>query len=122
MLGDELGFLDKYLQNTVCRTLRIEEIVAEDNRVRLQFAVDAPIALLEARWIPRHVKVKEMVTVRLQVEAFACGVGADQNADRVLCGGRIEGALDAFAIIFTRRSLEDLDAVRRILSAFDAGE
>ena len=41
----------------------------------------------------------EIVAARLQVEAFARRIGADENANRLLLEWRIEGDLDSVALL-----------------------
>jgi hypothetical protein len=61
----------------------VNEIAADHGLGRLQLAVDPPIALLQPRWIPRKIKMDEVATPGLQVDAFARGIGADQDAQRL---------------------------------------
>jgi hypothetical protein len=47
-------------------------------------ACGAAVALLEPRWIPGQVEIDEVRAVSLQVDTFAGGIGADQDAQRFL--------------------------------------
>ena len=74
-------------KDPVLGALRIDEIAAGDDVRRLQLAVDAAVALLQPRWIPRQVEMDEVVAAGLEVDAFARGVGAEQDAKRLLRPG-----------------------------------
>jgi hypothetical protein len=51
-----------------------------DHVAQLTDALDAPLPLLEARRIPGYVDV-HLAAMTLQVEAFAGGVGSDQETN-----------------------------------------
>ena len=87
-LLDRLCLPDEHRENAVFGPLGVDEVVTEDLRLGLELAVDAAVALLHAAGIPGHVEVEQVPAVRLQVEAFAGGVGGDQDADRMSCWGR----------------------------------
>jgi len=65
------------------------------------FAIDAAVALLEARGIPGQIKMDEIAAPCLQVDTLAGGVGAEQDAQRFLGRVGVEGALDVFAPLLT---------------------
>ena len=70
-------------------------------------AVDAPEALFEAVRIPRQVVVDHQVGV-LKVDAFAGGIGRDQDAD---IGVGAEQRLEAAALIAMRAAVDGDDGV-----------
>jgi hypothetical protein len=80
-------------------TLRQHEVMAAHFGRGLELAVDAAVALLDAAGVPRQVEVEEVGAVRLEVQAFACGVRREQDAQRVLRGRGVEAALDLAAIL-----------------------
>ena len=71
--------------------------MAADLVGRLELAVDAAVALLDPAWVPGQVEVEEVGAVGLEVEAFAGGVGGEQDAQGVLRGVGVEAALDLLA-------------------------
>ncbi len=85
--------------------------MAIDDRLLLQLAVDAAVALLHAAGVPRHVKVKEIVTAGLEIQAFTSGVGRNQNAKRILLRDGIECLFDRFAFVVRRWAMVDGNAV-----------
>ena len=87
-LLDRLRLADQHLQNAIFGPLRVDEVMAEDLGLGLELAVDAAVALLHAAGIPGHVEVEQVPAMRLQVEAFAGGVGGNQDAHRVFGWGR----------------------------------
>jgi hypothetical protein len=58
-LADRFRFPHKRGQDAVLRTLPIEEVVTVDLRIRLEFPVDAPVALLHTARVPGHVEVED---------------------------------------------------------------
>ena len=54
--------------------------MANDLRRGLELAVDAPVALLDAAWVPGQVEVEEIGAVGLEVQPLAGGVGGEQDA------------------------------------------
>ena len=99
-------FVDELLEDHVLGALRVDEVVAAHLLRRLHRAVDAAVALLDARRVPRHVEVEEVGAVALEVHAFARGIGGDENADRVVLGRRVEGALHLFALLVGHPAVE----------------
>ena len=55
----------------------IDEVVAENFRCGLEFAVDTAIPLFQAAGVPRNVEMEEVAAVGLKVEAFAGSIGGD---------------------------------------------
>ena len=88
LLADALGLADERLQDDVLGALLVDEVAAPDLRRRLQLAVDAAVALFEPRRIPGQIDVDEVVAAHLEVDAFARGVGADQDTQRIRRRGR----------------------------------
>ena len=97
LLLDRLGLADEHLEHAVLGALGQDEVVAADLVGRLELAVDAAVALLDAAGVPRQVEVEEVGAVRLEVQALAGGVGGDQDAQRVLGRVGVEAALDLLA-------------------------
>ena len=90
---DDLGLAHQRLEHDVGLALLVTEIAAEDLLGRLELAVDAAVALLEARWIPRQVEMDEVRAIGLQIDAFARRIGADQDAQRLVAGSALNAAL-----------------------------
>ena len=67
--------------------------MAEDFRAGLEFAVDAAIALFQPGRVPRHIEMKQIPAMGLQVQTPAGGIGGDQDAQRMFGGRLVEGAL-----------------------------
>ena len=79
-VADFLQLLEQALQNPALDRVRRDEV--EDQAVlALAVAVDAPHPLLQAVRVPRDVVVEEDVA-DLKVDAFAGGLGGDQDLDR----------------------------------------
>ena len=93
-LLDALGLFDQHLQDAVLGPLRVEEVVAIDVGVGLEFAVDAAVALLHTPGVPGNVEMEKVPAMGLQVEALSRGIGGDQNPQRMLFGIGIEGFFD----------------------------
>ena len=81
---DGLRLADQHFQHAILGALREHEVVAADLRGRLQLAVDAPVALLDAAGVPGQVEVEQVGAVRLEVQSLAGGVGGDQDAQRIV--------------------------------------
>ena len=81
---DRLGLAHQHLEHAILDALGQHEVVAAHLGRRLQLAVDAAVALLDAPRVPRQVEVEQIRAVRLEVQALARGVGRDQDPQRVL--------------------------------------
>jgi hypothetical protein len=55
-----LRLSDKHLEHPIFNPLGEHEIVAEHFQGRLELAVDAPVALLDATRIPRQIEMEEI--------------------------------------------------------------
>ena len=119
LLLDGLGLLDQHLEDPVLDALGQDEVVAADFVGRLELAVDAAVALLDAARVPGQVEVEEVRAVGLEVEALAGGVGGEQDAQRVFGGIGVEPALDFLAPGATRQAVDDLDALVGAVGALD---
>ena len=108
---DDLGLAHQRFEDDVLLALRVLEVAAEDLRRRLQLAVDAAVALLQTRGIPRQVEVHEVEAAGLQVDALARGIGADQDAERLVRGIGVERLLDRLAPVNAGDTAEDRDAL-----------
>ncbi len=82
--ANHLGLAHQRFQHDVGLALLVAEIAAEHLLGRLQLAIDAAVALLQPRRVPRQVEMDEVGAPGLQVDAFARGVGADEDAQRLL--------------------------------------
>ena len=100
--ADHFGLAHERIEHNVGFALLVAEVAAEDLLGRLQLAVDAAVALLQARRIPRQIEMNEIGAVGLQVDAFARRIGADEDAQRLLVRIGIEGALHLLAAILRR--------------------
>ena len=119
LLLDGLGLPDEHLEHAVLDALRQHEVVAADFGGRLELAVDAAVALLDAAGVPGQVEVEEVRAVRLEVQALAGGVGREQDAQRVLRGIGVEPALDLLAPRAAREAVDHLDALVGAIGALD---
>ena len=95
---DGLGLAYQHLQNPVLGALREHEVVAAHPRRRLQLAVDASVALLDAARIPGQIEVEQIGAVRLEVQPLAGGVGGEEDAQRIARRVGVEAALDLPAL------------------------
>ena len=119
LLLDGLGLPDEHLEHAVLDALRQHEVVAADLGGRLELAVDAAVALLDAARVPGQVEVEEVGAVRLEVQALAGGVGGEQDAQRVLGRVGVEAALDLLAPAPAGEAVDDLDALVGAVGALD---
>src|SRR6516162_4888560 len=63
----------------------------------------------EPRRVPRHIDVDQIVAAGLQVDPFARGIGADQDAEWLGRRLGVEGELDGLAAIGSGGSGENID-------------
>ena len=108
--ADGFHFADEGRQDTVLGTLRVVEVVAVDFGSRLKLAVDAAIALFEARGIPGNVEVEEIGAMGLEVEAFAGGVGGEEDANGVTVRRGVKSVFDALPVHAIGFAAIDTDA------------
>jgi len=108
---DDRDLLDQLVEHRVLGAVRVDEVVAAHLGLGLQRPVDAAVALLHARRVPRHVDVEQIGAVVLEVEALARGVGRDEDAHRVLVGIAVERLLDRSACLVAHAAMEDRDAI-----------
>ncbi len=111
LLLDGLGLSYQHFQDPVLLAVGVDEIMAVDLCIRLEFAVDPAVALFQAAGVPRYVEVEQVPAVGLEVQALPRGIGGDQNADRMLPGIRGEGALDFLAFGWRCRPVVDGDTL-----------
>ena len=76
----------------------IRHEVIDQHLVFLTVPVHAPVALFHAVGVPRDFKMHQPVAVILQVNAFRCSIGRQQDAHRALVGAGLESRLDLFAL------------------------
>jgi hypothetical protein len=88
-----------------------DEVIHLHLRRALAVAVDAAVALLQAVGVPGDLVVDEAVAVALEVDAFAGGVGGEQDADGRVLGVELESGFDALAVIGVLRAVEEFQAV-----------
>lgn len=67
LAADDLGLFDEPAQHAILRALRIDEIAAVDATCRLQFGIDAAVALFEAARVPRQVEMEQVAAMALQI-------------------------------------------------------
>ena len=79
---DCLGLLDEHLEHSVFDTLRQHEVVTADLGGRLELAVDAAVALLDAPGVPGQVEMEKVRAVGLEVQTLAGRVSGQQDAQR----------------------------------------
>ena len=116
---DGLGLADQHLKHAVLLALRQHEVVAADLGGRLQLAIDAAVALLDAAGVPRQVEVEQVGAVRLEIEPFAGRVGGQQDAQRLARRIVVEAALDLLAAGAGGQAVDRGDAVRGPVGAGD---
>ena len=114
-LLDHLGLAHQRLEHDVGLALLVAEIAAEDLLGGLELAVDAAVALLEPRRVPRQIEMDEIGAIGLEVDALARRVGADQDAQRLLGRIGIEGGLHLLAAILAGGAGEDGDPLVRLV-------
>ena len=116
---DGLRLADEHLQHPILDSLGEDEVATVDLGGRLELAVDAAVALLDAPRVPGQVEVEEVGAVGLEVQALAGRVGRDQDAKRVLRGIGVEPALDHLAPGPARQAVDDLDALVGAIGVFN---
>ncbi len=110
LLLDGGDLLDQGVEDAVLGPVAVREVVAAHHRLALQRAIDAAVALLHARRVPRDVEVEQIGAVALEVQALARGVGRDQDAHRVFVERAVERALDQGALIIGHAAVKLHDA------------
>ena len=113
---NHLGFAHQSLEHDVGFALLVTEIAAEHLLRRLQFAIDAAVALLKTRRVPGQIEMDEVGAIGLKIDAFARRVGADEDAERLLRRIGIECRLDLLAAILAGGTGEYSDAVVDLVS------
>ena len=113
---DHLGLAHQRLEHDVGFALLVTEIAAEHLLRRLQLAIDAAVALLKPRRVPRQIEMDEVGAIGLQIDAFARRVGADEDAQRLLRRIGIECRLHLLAAILAGGAGEYIDAVVDLIS------
>ncbi len=111
LLADALGLSDERAQDDVFGTLLVVEVAAPDLRRRLKLAVDAAIPLFKPRRVPGQIDMNEIVAAHLEIDAFARGVGADENAQRIRGRVGVEATFQLLAAFGRGRASEDRDAI-----------
>src|SRR5262245_20780912 len=111
LFPDYLGLAYQRLVHDVGLALLVAKIAAEHLLGRLKLAVDAAVALLEPRWIARQIEMDEIRAISLQGDAFPGGIGADQDAQRLLLRICVEGGLHLLAAILPGGSGKDANAL-----------
>ncbi len=106
-------------QDPILGPVRVDEVVAADLARGLPRAVDAPVALLHARRVPRDVEVEEIRAVGLEVQPLASGVGGDQDPEGVLGRGGVERPLDGGAGVVAHAAVEHTDPVLAVVGGVD---
>ena len=119
LLLDSLGLPDEHLEHSVFDPLRKHEVVAVHFRGRLELAVDATVALLDAARIPGQVEMEEIRTMRLEVQALAGRVGRKQDAQRILRGIGVEPTLDLLAARAAGEAVDHLDPLVGTVGTLD---
>ena len=116
---DSLGLRHQHLQHAIFHPLRKNEIVAAHHWRRLELAVYAAVALLDAARIPRQIEVEQVRAVGLEVQAFAGGIRGDENAQRVPGGVGVEATLHFLAARAAGEAIDHTDAFLGVVRVFD---
>src|SRR5271157_3758945 len=98
LLLDGLGLSCQHFQDPVLLAVGVDEVVAVDLFVRLEFAVDPTVALFQAAGVPGHVEVEQVPAVGLEIQTLPRGIRSDQNAYRILPWIRGERTFDLLAL------------------------
>jgi len=106
LFANSLGLADERLEHDVLLALGVDEVTTPDLLRRLELAVDAAVALFEPRRIPGQIDMDEVMATQLEIYSLARGIGADQDAQRVLGWVRIETALQFLPADDRRRAGE----------------
>jgi len=118
-LSDCLRLANQCGQNSVLGPLPIEKVSTIDIRVGLQLAIDASIPLLHPAGIPGDIEMKDVPTVRLEIQPFAGSIRGDEYADEMLRRVGIEGGLDDLAFSDRSWAVEDRNALVCTISTRD---
>ena len=120
LLTDALGLAHERPQDDVFGTLLVIEVAAPHLRRGLKLAIDAAVALFEPRRVPGQIDVDQIVAAHLEVDAFARGVGADEDAQRIRGRVGVEATLQLLAAFGRGCAGEDGDAIigRKIVQRF----
>ena len=82
---DTFGFFDELvIDEEVAAEFRVSGFGAEvvdDWAVALSVTVDASIALFDGGWRPGNIEVDEVMASIVEVDAFGCHIGGQQQAD-----------------------------------------
>ena len=78
------------------------------------------LALFQTARVPGDVKVKQVGTVPLEVDAFPSSISGEQDPNGVFVGRAIEGTLDFFPLLIGHAAMELHDAKVRLISAIDS--
>ena len=76
----------------------------------MKLAIDAAIALFETRRVPGNVEVEEIGAMGLEVEAFAGGVGGEEDANGVTVRRGVKSVFDALPVHAIGFAAIDTDA------------
>ena len=74
LLFDGLRLPDQHIEHPILDPLGKHEVMAGHFWRRLQLAVDAPVALLDASRIPRQVEMEKIGAMDLKVQALPGGM------------------------------------------------
>ena len=110
-LLDGLSLLDEHFQHAVLGALRKHEVVATHLFCRLQLAVDAAVALLDAAGVPGQVEVEQVGAVRLEIQSLARRVRGKKDAQRFARRIGVETALDFLAFGPDGLTVDGLDTL-----------
>jgi hypothetical protein len=119
LAGDGVALGGEAREHGVFGQVLVPEVVAPHLGRRLQHAVDAAVALLDAGGVPREVEVEEVGAVGLEVDALARGVGGHEDAQGVLLGVGVEGRFEGLALVLVLRPVQAADARVVAVGALD---
>lgn len=78
-----------------------------------------PLRCSRRSWVPGQVEMEKVAAMPLEVQAFARGVGSDQDAERMVVGRGVEGPLDVLSTVGRGRTAEDCDPILGTLCMHD---
>ena len=106
---DGLGLPDQHFEHPVLDALGQHEVMAVHLGSRLELAIDASVALLDAARVPRQVEMEHVRAASLQVETLPGRVGSDEDSQRLYGRVSVEAALHVPPAFRAGQAVDDGD-------------